>query len=87
MNPVKCDACGMFFRGVSCISCGCTNGKREECECQTLREKYEDAKGMIDGVYELIEIYWEVDNMPYNIKYKKEWLRKAREIHGACPMP
>lgn len=52
----------------------------------SLSEKYEDARAMIDGVYELIEI-WDVAGSPYNRKFKKQWLKKAREIHGANPTP
>jgi len=53
----------------------------------SLAEKYEDARNMIDVVYELVEILWVTKGSPYNKKIKEDWLRKARDIHGAVPMP
>ena len=43
----------------------------------------EDLISMIDGVYNIVEI-WDTSESPYNTKWKKEWLEKARK-YGAQP--
>ena len=50
----------------------------------TLNNLLAEAKVMIDGAYDIVEI-WNTDGSPYNKKWKKDWLGKARDKFGATP--
>ena len=43
-----------------------------------------EAKSMIDGAYDIVEI-WDTSGSPYNKQWKKDWLDKAKEKFGATP--
>lgn len=45
-----------------------------------LRDAYEDARSLIDGCYEIIEI-WKAET-PSQAEWKRKWLESARK-HGA----
>ena len=47
---------------------------------QVLFTKYEDARSLIDGCYEIIEI-WKAET-PSQVEWKRKWLEAARK-HGA----
>ena len=49
-----------------------------------LEEKLKRAVSLIDGVYEIVEIWGAGELSPSQRKWKEEWLRKAREL-GAYP--
>ncbi len=45
-----------------------------------LHEKYEDARSLIDGCYEIVELF--DAKTPNQIEWKRKWLESARR-HGA----
>ncbi len=49
---------------------------------EKLIKENEEMKSMIDEVYELVEIwgYKSKEESPYNYKWSKEWLEKARKF-------
>ena len=47
-----------------------------------IRKSPEEALGLIDGAYTLVELY--KPEGPYNVEWRKKWLAKAREF-GAVP--
>ena len=49
-------------------------------KCETIKNRYEEAQSLIDGVYEIVEL-WKAES-PSQIEWKKRWLENARK-HGA----
>lgn len=45
----------------------------------------ETLRTLVDAAYDLVEIF-KTDDSPYNTRWKKDWLAKAREL-GAQPSP
>jgi len=56
----------------------------EQAEASGLSVLLCEAKAMIDDAYDIIEI-WDVSGSPYNKKWKKDWLDKAKNKFGAIP--
>jgi len=47
-----------------------------------LLKKYEEAQSLIDGAYEIVELYKSSDGSEYSTVWKNRWLENARK-HGA----
>lgn len=47
---------------------------------QVLFAKYEDARSLIDGAYEIVELF--EPKCPSQVEWKRKWLESARK-HGA----
>jgi hypothetical protein len=48
-----------------------------------LNARYSDAQSLLDGCYDIIELY--VPRCPSQVEWRRKWLEAARS-HGAEPM-